>query len=258
MMGKFFDAYERPARLYPALICLSPIVAVAIGVHGAALGINSALVTLVTSFGGLFLFMSIARDLGKRLESSLYASWGGRPTTQLLRHRDMTLDRITKARYHEFLERHLNAAFPTPEEEAADPVAADDIYQSGTQWLLGKTRDKAKYPFVFRENVNYGFRRNCLGLKPIGILFGLSAMLWTMMATGALSSTGISSAAAVAASVGAKVAFLVALVIVLIWIFLITPNSVRRVAFAYGDMLLRACDTLPKRQQQAKVQQATG
>ncbi|WP_175948827.1 hypothetical protein [Burkholderia pyrrocinia] len=245
--GNFIDTYDRAARLYPSLLCLVPVVAVAAGVYGASLSINSALVTLVTSFGGLFLLMSLSRDLGKRLEPGLYASWGGKPTTQVLRHRDSTLDPVTKKRFHGFLERHLDVTFPTVDEEAADQLGADGVYESGTQWLLGKTRDRAKFPFVFRENVNYGFRRNCLGLKPVGFLIAVLALAWTLAAAGALSAAGVSIQKIAEATIGAKVALAVTLGMAFVWIFLITKGSVRRVAFAYANMLLRACDSLPKK-----------
>jgi len=247
MLGNFIDAYERPARLYPALVCLIPVVAVAVGVHGAALSLSSSLVTLVASFGGLFLLMSISRDMGKRLELSLYSEWGGKPTTQLLRHRDATIDPVTKKRFHDFLGKHIDNTFPTAAQEAANPAAADELYQGGVLWLLGKTRDKTKFPFVFKENVNYGFRRNCLGLKPVGILIALSAMVWTLVASGIYTFDRLSTQNVLAASIGAKATFTVALMFVLIWVFLITGDSVRRVAFAYADMLLRTCDTLPKK-----------
>lgn len=247
LAGHVIDAYDRAARLYPSLLCLLPVVAVAAGVYGTVLSLNSALVTLVTSFGGLFLLMSVSRDLGKRLEPGLYAAWGGKPTTQLLRHRDSTLDPVTKKRFHGFLEKHLDVTFPTVEEEAADPLHADGVYQSGTQWLLGKTRDRSKFPFVFKENVNYGFRRNCLGLRPVGLLMALLAAAWTLAVSGVLSAAGMSVTKIAAATIGAKVALVVALGMAFVWAFLITRGSVRRVAFAYADMLLRACDTLPKK-----------
>lgn len=247
LSGNFIDAYDRAARLYPSLICLLPVVAVAVGVYGASLSINSALVTLVTSFGGLFLLMSLSRDLGKRLEPGLFASWGGKPTTQLLRHRNDTFDPVTKKRFHVFLERHLEVAFPSADDEADDPGRADGVYQSGIGWLLGKTRDRAKFPFVFKENVNYGFRRNCLGLKPIGLLIAVLAAAWTLAASGALSVSGITFQKIPDATIGEKVALVVALAMAFIWTFLITKASVRRVAFAYADMLLRACDMLPKK-----------
>lgn len=248
MKGIVIDAYDRQARLYPALICLIPVVAIAAGLYGTALSPNAALVAFVTSFGGVFLLMSLARDLGKRLEPSLYVSWEGKPTTQMLRHRHMMLDPVTKRRFHSFLEKHLGTPFPTAQEEASDPAAADAVYQSATQWLIGRTRDKAKFPFVFRENVNYGFRRNCLGLKPVAILVALASILWTLIASDALSTTGgISVQNVLAASIGTKVALTVDVAMLLVWTCLITKASVHRVAFAYADMLMRACDTLPKK-----------
>ncbi|KGW80036.1 hypothetical protein Y046_6035 [Burkholderia pseudomallei MSHR2990] len=98
---------------------------------------------------------------------------------------------------------------------------------------------------MFKENVNYGFRRNCLGLKPIGVLIAVLAMAWTLAASGVLSATGISATKIVEANIGTKVALIVDLGAFFTWTFLITRESVRRVAFSYAEMLLRACDNLP-------------
>lgn len=247
MLTNIIDAYERPARLYPALISLIPVLSIVIGVYGVELRINAAFVGLITAFGGLFLLMQISRNLGKRLEQSLYSSWGGIPTTQLLRHRDNSLSFVTKKSYHDFLGRHINSKFPTIEEEAIDPIAADAIYQAGIKWLIGKTRDKSKFTLIFKENVAYGFQRNSLGLKPIGIIIAVFSIIWIVASCGVIRVTGVSMQNLIDSNIGVKVSLIVSLGMLLIWMFLITRHSVRRIAFSYADMLLQACDKLPKK-----------
>lgn len=247
MFTYLVDAYDRQARLYPALLCFVPAVAVATGVYGAEFTLSKGLVSLALSFGFIALLISVARDTGKKREPKLFADWGGKPTTQLLRHRDSTIDTVTKKTYHDFLEKHLDVIFPSPAEELRDPQGADDKYEAGTRWLIEKTRDTKKFSFVFRENVNYGFRRNCLGLKPLGILGSLLGALWTLGAAQVVTSAGVSWSRLETAEVGVKAALLVCLLLFLMWSFYVTPSSVRRVAFVYGDMLLRACEKLPKR-----------
>jgi len=58
----------------------------------------------------------------------------------LLRHRDKTIDAITKRRYHSFLATKINHAFPDEAQERNNPDAADEAYQSGIRWLLNHTR----------------------------------------------------------------------------------------------------------------------
>jgi len=51
---------------------------------------------------------------------------------------------------------------PAPEQEAADPEAADGFYTRAGNWLRENTRSKKKFDILFNENVTYGYRRNLL------------------------------------------------------------------------------------------------
>src|SRR5690606_25170158 len=112
---------------------------------------------------------------------ALFKKWGGTPTTQLQRHRDRTVDPVTKVIRHNLLASALNIAFPTPQDEEERPAQADDIYAAGTNLLRELTRDRIRFPLVFAENTTYGFRRNALGLKPIGIATSLAATLFVLI-----------------------------------------------------------------------------
>ncbi len=207
----------------------------------------TGVVTIAVSCGGLFLMTNICREMGKRLEERLYRDWGGKPTTQLLRHRDGCIDSVTKRRYHAFLAAKINAAFPDAEQEKSNPAKADEAYQSGARWLLDHTRpdDGKKFDLLFRDNVTYGFRRNALAARPLGIVIAIGCLLWALAkqhvffggkivdwsALGQLSPPAIASLA-------------VSGVMLLIWVFFFTKTTLRTCAFSFAETLLRTCDTL--------------
>ena len=245
MLRGIFDPYERKARLAPALLCTSPVAGALFGVHGLRPELSATVLGLLSAFGVLYLMASVARELGKRLEGDLFDSWGGKPTTILLRHRDRTIDPLTKERYHAFLSRHIGVPFPTPEQEQADMAAADDRYAAGAKWLLEQTRDTRKFGLLFKENMAYGFRRNCLGLKPYALLIATGSLAWILVAVGVVSSAGVHSAVLLSASTGAWIGFAASLLATLAWLFFFTERTVRTAAFSYADFLLRSCDSLP-------------
>lgn len=244
LLIKLTDKYERQARLYPALLAGAPLLVIAIGIYGVPLELKSGLVALLASFGVVYLLTTISRELGKRLENDLHREWGGKPTTQIQRHRDDTLDGVTKARYHAFLASKLNVAFPTPAGELSDPVSADAVYASGARWLLDQTRDTTRFPLLFKELIAYGFRRNCLGVKPIAIFIGFLSLLWLLGATDILTLSGFNPNALATASLPARVVAMIDLTFLAVWIFFFTKRTVRATAFMYADLLVRACDVL--------------
>jgi hypothetical protein len=122
--ARFFDRYNRVARLYPALLTIAPLIWTVALLHPGVMT-GTAVRTVASSamiFGGLYFLSSIARWRGKAVEGKLLDSWGGWPTTLLLRHRDDTIDRFTKGRYHTALERACDGlSLPSAEEETRDP-----------------------------------------------------------------------------------------------------------------------------------------
>ena len=249
LVSKVTDPYERPARLYPALLALLPILTLVMLLYGPKATALTGAVTVAVSCGGLYLTTNLCRELGKRLEQKLYDGWGGKPTTQLLRHRDSTIEAVTKRRYHMFLGGKINVVFPDKEQEANDPVAADDIYQSGVRWLLNHTRpeDGKKFDLIFKENVAYGFRRNALGVKPFGLLLSFASLFWVLLMEGILFTHGhrfVNTAAFSSLPQTATASLIVSAVMIVTWILFFTKASARTAAFTYAETLLRACDLL--------------
>lgn len=241
MLAKVTDPYERQARLYPALLAGLPLIVTATVLYGSN-SVLTATSTVVASCGGLYLLANIAREQGRRLEPILYEAWGGKPTTQLLRHRDRNIEGPTKRRYHEFLSRTVSLQFPSETEEVSNPVAADEIYQSAVRWLLNHTRDKTKHKMIFDENIAYGFRRNAYGLKTIGIGICLATSIWVLISEGIvavgegifLNPAGLSTSTMISLGVSGAM--------MLVWVSYFTEKTVRSAAFTYAETLLRACD----------------
>ena len=182
------DVYDRNVRLKPGLLSGLPVVASTVLLIPEVGVVWSAIGGMVLYSGGSMLLMQVSRDRGQSLEARLYESWGGKPSVTMLRHSDDRLDRATKERYRRFLNAAVpSLALPSVEEEQNSPERADGEYESANAWLLEQTRDHDRFALLFRENMNYGFRRNLAGLRPLalvmaavafGLVLGWAAAWW--------------------------------------------------------------------------------
>lgn len=161
-----FDTYGLVARLAPALLTLFPLVVV-VAVWFPEVYSEAATLFSVAAACGLLLFLAhLARYRGRQAQRSLIRTWGGMPTTILLRHRDVTLPESTKRQYHALLnERVPGVRIPSEDEEKQQPEKADQQYDASVRWLLEQTRGET---LLFKENMSYGFRRNTFGLRHYG------------------------------------------------------------------------------------------
>ena len=233
-MLDFLDPYDIRAKIAPALVIALPG-----GVAVAALVTNEQTPYLnwVAGISGMavaVLVATLVRDRGKAQESKLFASWGGKPTSCLMRRSDGTIDGLLKIRYRLNLEK-IVAGFvsPTQQDEVRDPYGADRQYEMAAKWLIEHTTDKAKFPKVFAHNCGYGFRRNLFGSRDYGFMssgVATGIAIWLLYHSGFTGSAILASIAAVGG-----------------WlIFGIAVNSdyVRRAGFDYGEHLIAASDSL--------------
>ena len=233
------DSYERKARLYPAVVLLAPVVVTVIAMMSGKLSALESLVATVVGCGGTFLLSQLARDAGKTGEMALFEKWAGLPSVAIFRHCDKRLDSITKARYHKKLGILVKGAkTPLVEEEQADPAAADQVYTAWSTYLRVNTRDTKKYSLLFKENVNYGYRRNVWGLRPIGII--------TSALCCAIAATWLYLLYQATGKIGEEIvgSFTIALVFLLLWIFRFSSDWVRIPAEAYAERLAETVDTI--------------
>jgi hypothetical protein len=179
------------------------------------------------------------RAAGRSKEKALWASWGGAPTTQMLRFRD-SANRVTVQRRHNQLARLFpDLDLPDEATELADPALADQHYETATRALIERTRDKAKFDRVFDELCQYGFRRNLWGCRLLGLwLAGAGLFLTSVLALLVVARVTNISALGLSASGLVDIGLLLALLII------VRPEWVRDSADAYAHALLASLETL--------------
>lgn len=207
----------------------------ALAVIGAsAFSLESTLSYAGAALGALGLVVcGIVRDRGRKIERKLWTNWGGNPAAQRLRWRGAP-DRRRVGRIHERLNRLLGQRLPDAAAEAADPSTAERAYERAIEDLRSWTQDSEEFRLVFAENVQYGFRRNLLGIRPFALtiaglaltvsLAGISRQGWTDSAGWAQWGPAAGIAAAV---------------LVFSW-RVVTDRWVRSAAELYADRLVQA------------------
>lgn len=232
----WFDAYSLKAHWAPMLaVTAPPLVALTAALPGALAWRVTAAGILAGALPPALGFL--ARNLGKRLEAELWKAWDGKPTTRFLRHRDSTLSEHTKTRYFDFLKAG-GITRPTPAEEATDPAAADATYESAGDLLRRHVRVTRCNPHCERQNAAYGFARNILGVRRLGLAAALAAgTIGVLLASWSAwtGSTGEARGPLVAAA-------LLNLVMATFWFWGVRPDWVRSAADAYAIAILETCE----------------
>ena len=163
------DLYSLRARVQPTVMVALPAVLVVYALLPDYVLFVTAFFGLLGIAGGNGIIADLGRKRGYKKQDDLWNSWGGAPTTRLLRHRRIPGDITLAPGLRQQIEDRLEYQLPTEEDELADPDSADAEYRRATLALIEATRDEARFPLIFAENTNYGFRRNLWGLKPIGV-----------------------------------------------------------------------------------------
>ena len=227
------DTYSFRARAFPVYLTLAPVALLLVAVVPEGLkwpiGGTAALVFAPISF----LLGQVGADFGKRLEKRLWASWGGPPTTRFLRHGNREFNEVTRSRVHAQL-RQLGLHVPTREEYERDQCAADTHYESCTEELIRRTRNTRNFPLVFKGLTEYGFRRNLLGLKVLGVclsVVGVAGSAWSVYtawtATNAMTAVSL-------------IGGLISVGLLITWLFWVTERTVKLSADRYARFILEA------------------
>jgi hypothetical protein len=225
--NRVFDTYALRAQLFPALLTILPLGLAVISWTGKGPILAPAIGLALGSCGACFAVAAIARNRGRELQSRLWLTWGGPPTTQLLRHCG-TANSVLRERWHLGLGNLVGRRFPTKEQEAAAPEEADEVYEASVRLLISNERKSPSTLLIARENANYGFCRNLLALKPIGITSSLFG------AAGSFAATWLGHGDFIISGVCTILSGL----ILLAWLFIVTADWVKAPAFAYAERLL--------------------
>ncbi len=235
------NRYNLTARVFPMLLFYLPVLSLAILF---SVEIEKK-IHVLTSFGLIaalsYFNAQLGRKGGKEREANLWVSWGGPPTTQLLRWADQRLDVNTKKRYHFKLQALCPVQpFPTAAVEAGDRDGADAAYAGWIRFLISQTRDTKKFDLLFSENINYGFWRNLWGLKRaalmIILLLAAGVYLYFSFINQGLNPLNFDRLFFIAEGILVFIA--------LLWAFIVTENSIKIPAFAYAERLLEATNSL--------------
>lgn len=243
----FLDAYDRPARLVPALLAITPIPVLIVCLFDSANVIGTSVVSVLGYCGVGFGLARFARNAGKRKQDELFAKWGGAPTTQMLRYSNKHFDQITKERYHNVLSKGIGHQLPaTLQDEQANPEAADDLYRAATNWLIGQTRDQKKFPLVFKENIAFGFHRNALGVRWYGVTIAFLCLLISLVHTKVLNLSYPYFDWRHIGELGtlAYLNLVVSGVLLIAWLFWFNEAAAKHAGFAYAERLMQSCDQL--------------
>ena len=246
LLALISDPYDRQARLKPALLTMFPILVLIVLLIPEFDLIWASVGGFILYCGVTMFLKQVGRDRGKRLEPALFEAWGGKPSVIMLRHSDTQLDVITKERYRSFLMSAVpELKLPSEEDERKCPQKSDVGYESATAWLLTQTRDRERFDLLFRENINYGFRRNIWAFKlwafivdgivmTIAMITILISDLWTTEIINFIQSIDMRIWASIALTFIHMLSFM----------FIVRKKWVQRAAETYARQLLAACDTL--------------
>jgi hypothetical protein len=235
-----FSLYELKARIFPSLLTLAPFTLSILIWYPDLINFESSLFTSLVIIIILFLIAKVARERGKVIQGNLLEEWGGFPSSIYLKHSDATIDERTKKRYHNYLSKnisHIN--LPTDKEELENPDLYKKEYNSAIQWLLEKTRDTNKYHLLYQDNINYGFSRNMLGIKPFGIIFTLISIVINCFC---IYQNKYSSLFELPPK--AWLSFIISMFFILLWIVFVRKNWVKSTAAAYARTLLATCEDI--------------
>ncbi len=244
-LSKYFDHYVISARIKPAFFAVLPLAATIAVWWPDAQQLGGAILTFLVTFGAIGFFSNHISNTGNQLQARLFAEWGGAPTTALLRFADSGLDSYTKERYHRRLEVMIpGLKMPTPAQEEDEPENADARYASAANFLREHTRDKNKYPLVYADNVAYGYARNLLVMKRLGVVAALTGAAVNAVLLYPEISAHLTQPIR---TLNTQVLFALATTAVclgMLWLFAFVVDSqhVRGRAERYAKSLLAACD----------------
>lgn len=242
---KYFDHYTINARFMPVFLTLLPFVLTIFAWYPSLKNFQEGLVTILVSFGVMTFISGYISNLGNSCQERLFSLWGGAPTTIIMRHRDEVLDSYTKYRYHKWIfEKVQGLELPSVEDESLDYQDADSRYRSAINYLREFTRDKDLFPYVYRDNVMFGFSRNLFAIRWFGISISLLSVLlnsYLLKDIFVFESLRLMNVASEVNLLGV-IAGGVSLVSLMVFLFIINSDFVKQRAFRYAKTLLESCE----------------
>ncbi|WP_146059044.1 hypothetical protein [Actinomadura rubteroloni] len=137
----------------------------------------SAIITALSLAGGPLLLAELVRHYGRKTQESLWASWGGSPTTQKLRLREQSQNSLQRETWRKAISALTDTSLASARSERANPARADEAIEVAVGKVRNLTRDGDKFPLVRAENRSYGFHRNLYGVRWIARIIALLSLV---------------------------------------------------------------------------------
>ncbi|MBP2323786.1 hypothetical protein JOF56_004171 [Kibdelosporangium banguiense] len=226
-----FSSYSLHARMYPAILTVLPV-AIAVTVLWPQKPLE-ALLPAGVSLGVVYFLINVIRARGQRLEKRLVVEWDGMPTTRLLRFRNTENSTLLKRRRAQ-IEQLFAISLPSREKERRNPTQADEEYVAATRLLIARVRERtSEFPRVYQESTQYGFRRNLLAMKPVGIVMvalsvGVETIYFLLSSFNGRLITSVSTS----------------VVVLLAWLLAVRSDWVRQAGQAYAERLFETLESL--------------
>jgi len=225
-IARQFDSYSRTARLTPALLLLLAPAAIVIGAGAQTWPGVTGLVAVLTGMGLPIALADWVRRRGQQLQKILWSKWGGNPVVVALSE-----DGLIASRRRNTLASATNLPLHDPGHADFEEAAGNAV-----RLLISATRDTSKYALIFVENKAYGFARNILAIRAVGIRLSTVGLIAGIVLV------GVSFKLDVLSVIGTTLGVLVAVGALLFWNLYPSEQRVRAAAGDYRDRLLEALD----------------
>ncbi|MDX3712274.1 hypothetical protein [Streptomyces europaeiscabiei] len=173
----WLDEYERRARLVPGLLAIFPVAILLSVLSLRQLPTASYAMGAVVLIGTPVVVADIVRQQGRKVEETLWAGWGGPPTTAWLRLREPSGNEVQRDLWRKAVAEVSRVELLGLRAERANPSRADQAIAAAVGQVRDRTRDNEKFKLLFNENRNYGFARNLYGVRWIGRGISLGGVL---------------------------------------------------------------------------------
>jgi hypothetical protein len=226
VIEKFLDPYELKARVAPGLIIAVPLLADALYAAPLLSSWPIFAASGVCAFALLYGMSLIVRAAGRSLETGLWASWGGPPSTRFMRHRDGTFGAELKAAIRIALAQGFSVHLLSAAEEGRNPEAADIAILDAFRQVRAYLRQHDPGGLWFKHDIEYGFCRNLLACRMAWALVSGGAALFAVL-------YAFSSGARIVnpASIIGCISFICALCVG----WLILPDNAKRAGETYAE-----------------------
>ena len=226
MKLELLDTYNIRARLSASIVLLAPIALTCFLCLDeiTTFATSTVFISLLLSFTNYLPILQ--RHICRKRNYKNYAS-------QLLRADDTTLDAVSKKRYYDKLAKIDESfmLFAKPNNSKEFSACCD----SAVIYLRNHTRDNR---IVQEELINYGFYKNLLSSKPIGIticiLLCVVVSLYSWLKFGQLSSIPTENYFSITVN----------LTMIFFWIFGVTEEMFENTAKEYAKVLITAIDAI--------------